>query len=138
MEKITINSPVTLEGAIEILREVYANDHYLTLSYEIGKQRTPKQRAALEVYCRLVSEELNAGGFDMVTVLKEGAEIPWVQETVKDRLWRPVQEVLIGTDKTSKAERSDYRAVYETLSRHLSQRFGISIPWPEKKERENE
>jgi len=131
-EKLTINSQVTLEMAIELLREEYALNKYLIVSYETGKQRTPQQNKALHVYCRLVSEAFNTAGLDMRKVLKEDIEIPWNMELVKEFIWRPVQLAVIGEESTAEAHRGDYNAVFEVLSRHLADKFGISVGWPQK------
>ena len=62
----------------------------LHLKTETGK-RTLKQNNALHKFYSLLSDELNTAGLDMVAVLKEGADIPWTPDNVKERLWKPVQ-----------------------------------------------
>ena len=103
----------------------------LHLKEETGK-RTLKQNSAIHKYYALLSEELNNAGLDMVAVLREGADIPWTPANVKERLWKPVQEAAIGTVSTTKLDRKQVSHVYEILTRHLGQKFGVSVPFPQR------
>ena len=133
-EKFTVNSEQTWDNFVSHARKLYDEHHYVTSGYSTGRQRTGKQRAALEVYCRLLAEELNNAGLDMRIVLKPEIEIPWSQPTIKDKIWRPIQEAVIDKTSTTEADRKEYSKVFETLTRHLATRFpGLPyVPWPEK------
>ena len=97
------------------------------------KQRTNAQNRALHLWCRLLSECLNSAGLDQRTVLKETVEIPWNEESVKESLWKPLQQAVIQKESTADAETGDYNKVYETLCRHLSDKLGVVPPeWPDK------
>ena len=103
----------------------------------MSDQRTSQQRKALELWCRLLSEDLNAAGLDQRKMLKPSIEIPWSQESVKSQLFRPVFTAMTGLESTADADPSDYNKVYEVLCRHLSTKLGVTAPvWPDRN-REN-
>lgn len=95
--------------------------------------RTSKQQAAIEVYCRLLAEALNEAGYDMIAFpWREGVEVPWSQATVKDKLWRPLQEVVLGKKSTTKLDKPEVNEIYEILARDMARRCGVSVPFPSK------
>ena len=83
------------------------------------------------------ADALNDAGYDMKRTIKQDVDIPWSQSSAKEFLWRPIQKIVTGLDSTTKPEASQYSAIYEVLNRHIAQKFGVSIPWPEK-DRDNE
>ena len=133
-EKLTANSQISLEMAIEVLREVYANDHYVVINYETGKQRTPQQRKSLEVYCRLLADALNGAGYDMKLLLEKDPEyeLPWNQASVKEHLWRPIMLAMTGKESTTQCDRKEYGQIYDVLTYNLGTKLGITVMWPEK------
>ena len=92
------------------------------------EQRTLQQNKALHKLFRLLSDQLNDAGYDMKAVLKPEVDIPWTPESVKNHLWRPIQEVMLDKESTTEANTKDYSAVWDVLSRHLSQKLGIKPP----------
>lgn len=94
------------------------------------KQRTLTQNNSLHKYLELLADALNDAGLDMKRVLKQEVDIPWTKESAKEFLWRPVQKVMINELSTADAETSEYSVIYNALSRHISEKFGIYIPWP--------
>jgi len=100
---------------------------------EAEKQRTIRQNAALHKWLQEVADTLNSAGLDMRTVLKEEVEIPWTGESAKNHLWRPIQIIMQDKESTADADTTEYTQVYEVITRHLQQRFGIDIPlWPDR------
>ena len=94
------------------------------------KQRTAKQNKALHVLFELIAETLNDSGNDMRRTLKHTVDIPWSADTVKNFLWRPVQQAQLQKDSTTELTTKDIDAVYETLNRHLGDKLGVHIPFP--------
>jgi hypothetical protein len=92
--------------------------------------RTDQQRKALEVFCRELAEALNDAGLDMKKTLKPDIDIPWSQESVKDYLWRPIQEAMTGKHSSTDLDTVQPSAISDVLNRHLSEKFGIYVPWP--------
>lgn len=95
------------------------------------KQRTLQQNKALHKLFGQLADVLNDSGHDMKAVLKPDVDIPWTPESVKNHLWRPIQEIMLDVESTSDCSTVDYKPIYDTLSRHLSQKLGITPPeWP--------
>jgi hypothetical protein len=65
----------------------------------------------------------------MKAVLKPEVEIPWTMETVKDYLWRPVQEIYKGKHSTTELTTKEVNQIWEVINRHLGER-GVHVPFP--------
>lgn len=104
------------------------------------KQRTSQQNRALHKFYTLLSNELNTKGLDVRKVVKQGYDIWWTPEMVKEIIWRPFQKVKYGTDSTTlltKHEQID--AIHEDIMRNLGEKFGvdyIDFPVDEQKQYE--
>jgi hypothetical protein len=94
------------------------------------KQRTITQNKALHKYLELLADALNDAGYDMKRTLKQEVDIPWNMESAKEYLWRPVQKVLIDQESTTDATTDEYNKIYLVLSKHISEKFGVYVPWP--------
>lgn len=93
-------------------------------------QRTIQQNKALHKYFDLLAQALNEAGYDMRKTLKQDIEIPWNTETIKNYLWRPIQEAQLRKESTTELTTKDIDKVYDTLNRHLGTKFGIHISFP--------
>lgn len=100
------------------------------LTVAAGKTRTSKQNNSLHKFLQDLADSLNEAGLDMKTVLKPEVEIPWTQTSAKEFLWRPIQQVMTGKDSTTEPTTKDYLVIQETLIRHLSAKFGVTVDWP--------
>ena len=102
---------------------------------EAERKRTDQQRKAIEVFCRKLADTLNDSGQDQRKVLaamKEGVEIPWGQESIKDTIWRRIQIALLDKESTADLEPAEVSRVYDVVNRFTSERFGISVPFPDR------
>lgn len=127
-----IDSEHTLEQFKQFIDKEWHEKKYLSVKWHSGRTRSSLQNSSLHVYCRLLAKELNEAGFDMRAVIKQDVAIDWSEETVKENLWKPIQKALTKESSTSNVNTKDYVTIYETLNRHLSEKFGISVPWPVK------
>lgn len=93
-------------------------------------QRTLTQNAALHVYFKLIADQLNEQGLDMRKVLKPGVDIPWSPISVKNYLWRPVQKLQLGKESTTQMTTVEIDQVFDTINKHLGEKFGIHEDWP--------
>lgn len=125
-----VNNKHSLEMFTKHIEHLYDTKGYVTLKWKAGRTRTHKQNNALHVYCRQLAQALNEGGFDMKKTLKQETDIPWTGELVKQYLWKPVQEALTGKDSTSAASGEDYDKVHQVLSKHLSEKLNVYLPFP--------
>lgn len=95
-----------------------------------AQTRTAQQNKALHVFLRDLSEALNAAGLDMKAVLKPEVDIPWTEESVKNHLWRPIQNIITDTESTTDLETKEVSAIYDVLDRHLGQKLGVHVEFP--------
>jgi len=93
-------------------------------------KRTVQQNRAMRVYWKLLAEALNDAGFDMKVVLNDGVEIPWNEKSVEDQLWRPVMKAVTNEASTANADTSQYDEIHKYLSKKISEKTGVYVPWP--------
>lgn len=97
---------------------------------KLEKQRTIQQNKALHLFFQMVADELNNAGLDMRKTLKPGVEIPWSKESVKDFMWKPIQNIQLRKKSTTELTTKDIDIVFDTLNRHLGEKLGVHIPFP--------
>lgn len=134
--EIIINSEHSKELFILQMSKLYDEHRYLRVTMKTGKQRTGLQNNSLHLYLSMLADELNDAGLDMKKTLKPEVEIPWTLESAKEFLWRPIQKALTRKDSTTKPTTKDYVYIYEVLSRHLVDKFGVNVPWPRDKNKD--
>jgi hypothetical protein len=90
------------------------------------KQRTGQQNKALHKFYEMLAQTLNEAGLEMKVLLKPNINIWWTKDSVKDYLWRPIQEAMYGTNSTTflrKHEQID--KVHQVLMRELGEKHGV-------------
>lgn len=92
--------------------------------------RTIRQNRAIHLLFDMLAKELNENGLDMRKTLKPSIDIPWTGESVKEHLWRPIQEAQVGKRSTTELTTKEIDAIFLTINRHLGERFGIVISFP--------
>lgn len=109
----------------------YADCNIRITIEEVSPKRTPRQNRSLHKWLTWLAEVLNNAGLDQKKVLKPEIEIPWTQEAAKIHLWHPIQKAMFDTDSTADMTKLQVGEVEKTLTRHLTQKFGVEIPeWP--------
>jgi len=66
----------------------------------------------------------------MRKVLKPEVDIPWNGRTVKEFLWRPIQETQLRKSSTTELTTKEIDEVFNTINRYLGEKFGIHVPFP--------
>tara|TARA_R110000851_G_scaffold104799_1_gene222687 strand:+ start:1125 stop:1544 length:420 start_codon:yes stop_codon:yes gene_type:complete len=135
-DQIIINSAHSKELFIAQVSKLYDEHKYLRLTIKTGKQRSNLQNRSLHLYLAHLSEALNDAGYDMKRTLKQEIDIPWNEANAKEYLWRPIQKALTKKDSTTKPTTKEYIYIYEVLSRHLVEKFGVNVPWPSKENKD--
>lgn len=98
---------------------------------EKKSKRTMFQNNALHLWYELVAQELNNAGYTVQLVLKEKIDIDWDKDKFKTLLWHPAQEAILNKKSTTELRKTeDIDKVYEHLNRHLGEKFGVHIPFP--------
>lgn len=93
---------------------------------------TPAQRKSLHLFCEMMADQLNAAGLDMKKTLKPEIDIPWSKMAVKEWLWKPIEDAVIGKESTEEMTNKEVSEVYEVLNRYIAEKHGVSVPWPER------
>ncbi|RYF29595.1 MAG: hypothetical protein EOO17_00835 [Chloroflexi bacterium] len=92
------------------------------------KQRTNQQNRSLHLFYTHLAKSLNESGYDMKRTLSQSIDIPWTPETVKQFLWKPIQNAQLGKESTTELTTKEIDEVYDTLTRHLGDKLGVSAP----------
>jgi len=96
------------------------------------KTRTETQNSALHLYFSHLSDELNNAGYTVQLVLKEKMDLDFTPSSVKELLWRPAQQAILGKKSTTELSKfEDIDLVYDHLNRHISEKFKIHVAWPD-------
>jgi hypothetical protein len=132
--KLIVNSLKSLEDAQKALETAWLENRYLTVSIVVKKKRTLTQNSAMHLYFRMLADTLNDAGLDQRKTLKPNVEIPWNETAIKELIWRPIQLAVVSKESSAELTTTEIQEVYEVLNRHLADRFGISLPWPEREE----
>ena len=93
-------------------------------------QRTKQQNKALHVLFNLLAGTLNDNGLDMRKTLKPEIDIPWSGPSVKEFLWRPVQEAQLSKKSTTELTTVEIDQVFDTINKHLGEKFSLHTPFP--------
>jgi hypothetical protein len=97
---------------------------------EEEKPRTLKQNGALHLLFSQLADELNNAGLDMRKTLKPTIDIPWSGDSIKEYLWRPIMKAQVGKESTTELSTKDIDQVFDTINRHLGEKFGLTINFP--------
>ena len=115
------------------LEELYAENGYVEVEWTTARTRTQRQNRALHVYLRKLASTLNEKGLDCSMVLKDGVTaIKWSDHLVKEHIWRVVQEAQTEKKSTRDLDRSEVSMIYDIINRHLGEKFGVHVPFPER------
>jgi len=94
--------------------------------------RTIQQNKALHKYFELLAKEMNDAGYTVQLVLKEKVDLDWDASKIKELIWRPAQEAITGKKSTTQLDKvEDITLIFEHLTRHLGEKFGIFVDFPQ-------
>jgi len=101
----------------------------------VDKPRTSQQNRALHLWFQQVADELNGGGYNVQLVIKEQLDVDWTGELVKELLWRMVMIAVVGKRSTTELKKhEEIDTIYDTLNRHLGEKFGIHVAFPNERD----
>ena len=99
---------------------------------ETTDTRTKRQNRALHKFFTEVSAELNGIGITAKTisiVSGKTLERPFTPSLVKELIWKPVQDAIIGTDSTRLLKTGEINEIAEPIIKFLGKQ-GIGIMFP--------
>ena len=79
----------------------------------------------MHVFFELLSAHLNAEGLTVQVVLKP--DTTWNAESIKELIWRPVQQAVTGKKSTTKLNTKEVSDVYEAISSAFAHK-GFIVP----------
>ena len=95
------------------------------------EQRTSQQNRSMHLYFAQLAEALNDAGLDMQTTMKHyKVEVPWTPESVKEVIWKLVQDKMFGKRSTTELTTEQVNQVYEVVNRFTVKLGMESIPFP--------
>lgn len=129
-----VDSEIRLAEAHRELDEQWRKHRWLDLEFKRkAKQRTLTQNGAMHLFFDWLAETLNDAGMDMRRTLRHDVEIPWTRDSVKEHLWRPIQQAMTDKRSTKDITTVEPTDIHAVLSRHLGQRLGVVCPeWPKR------
>lgn len=116
----------TKEEAAKKIKEKLGN----AFVERIEKTRTSQQNRALHLYFAQLAEALNDAGMDMRAVIRTNVEIPWTPLSIKEYLWRPVQNKSLHKKSTTELTIGEIDKIYEVVNKVVGERTGVHIPFP--------
>lgn len=102
------------------------------------KIRSLRQNSAIHKYLEMVAHELANQGQTIQSIVKKVnmVEITPTTQTIKEIIWRPIQEIVIGKKSSTELTTAEVNQVYDIISMFLSKNFEIYLPFPSQKETE--
>jgi hypothetical protein len=113
----------------ETLSALHGQEVVVTIK-KATQSRTLTQNAAIHLYYRLLADAFNEAGLDVRQVFKPEADIPVTPELVKEQMWKPIQRALTKKESTTRLTTKEVNEVFEVMHRHISEKFGINVPFP--------
>ena len=105
-------------------------EHGFVCEITLGTRTLP-QNNALYKYFQLLSDALNSAGLEIsMQYLGKNIDVPWTPSAVKERLWLPVMEASTGKTSTAKLDIKEVSEIYEVLNRHMAEKFGVLVMFP--------
>jgi len=132
MRKIYATTKAHLEAIAAELLAMELGEFGVFIEITTG-QRTAKQNNSMHKYFDMLSIALNEAGLDKRAVFdhfRDSVDVPWTPNSTKEDLWFPIMEAQTGKKSTAKLDRKEVSQVYETLTRFLTTRLSVSVPFP--------
>ena len=95
-----------------------------------NKTRSSLQNRALHLWYTQLADLLNSKGLDMRTVIRDGIDIQWSAYTIKEHIWRPTMITMFGNKSTKDMKTSDIDAIFNVVSKAISERTGEYLEFP--------
>jgi len=105
---------------------------HLSTCKHVNSKRTVDQNSAMHLYFAHVAQELNLAGLPVkATLAHYKVDIDWDERSVKELIWRPIQQALLGIKSTTELKKTqDIERIYDHINRFLSENFGLHVPFP--------
>lgn len=85
------------------------------------KQRSKQQNKAIHLFCSKLADELNGKGYYIPFVLKPTYELRWDTQSVKENLWKPIQNALLKKEHTADLNKNEVTKIHNQLMLALTE-----------------
>jgi len=105
------------------------NDAGYTVNYVLNKRRNE----TIEKVFDWASSKCKCAIFDKMKerILRQDEnEVEWTMYSVKDIVWRGIQEVLFGNRSTTLLKSDEITQVYKNVNKVMSDKTGITVAFP--------
>ena len=93
--------------------------------------RSNQQNRALHLWLTMLADELNAAGYHANDKIVFEADISFTKENLKANAVHPAMYALFPEiDSTAKLDKLQIQDVYMHVDRAISERTGVTVPWP--------
>tara|TARA_R110002033_G_scaffold51468_2_gene98528 strand:+ start:874 stop:1317 length:444 start_codon:yes stop_codon:yes gene_type:complete len=132
----TVNSQTSFDNFQLRSAELFKEHGYVIFKYSTGKQRTSAQNDAIHLFCRWIADAANNAGYEMKissSLLQFDVDVPWTMESVKERIWRPLQKAKFpGRKLTRQLLRHEVSEIADVIIRHFGEKRGLVVKFPSK------
>lgn len=79
----------------------------------------------------MVADDMNSAGYDAQTAIK--LPIRLTGEIVKDCIFKRIMTAMYpDKESTTELSTTEIQTVYETMNAATGEKFGVSMPWPDR------
>ena len=97
---------------------------------KLKKTRTSQQNRALHLWFTQLAKALNDSGWDMRKLIREKIDISWSGISVKEYLWKPIQEIHLKKKSTTQLTTQEIDLIYDQVNRIIGERTSVFVPFP--------
>lgn len=91
---------------------------------------TKKQRGALELFFKIISDQFNELGLTYNYHKHEMLfELPYTPRIVRNKIWKPIQKSLYGIKSTKELDTKMIDSIIDVITKHFSE-LGEHIEFP--------
>lgn len=95
-----------------------------------AKKITRQQQKAMHLWFTQLAEALNSAGYDMRKTISPAIDILWTPYNIKNFLWRPVQQAMLGKRSTTELYSNEIDKIFDVINKTIGERTGVHVPWP--------
>lgn len=78
----------------------------------------------------MLADELNTNGLEMKVVLKPEYELWWNGTSVKNHLWKPLQQAMYGKRSTTELTTAEVDKVFQQIQKIIGEKFHLELQFP--------
>jgi hypothetical protein len=97
----------------------------------VKKTRSGAQNNAIHQFCDDLATAFSDGGIDQrayMAALREGVEIPWSKESIKEVVWREFQKAMGMPESTTRLTPKQVNQIYMQVCKFVAERFEMEPP----------